>query len=279
MSVLALFFCVSATAQDKIYKKKGEVLKVKILEVGLDEVKYRMYADSTGPIYVIDKESIQKVELESGKVETYKTGLNDPELYADQRKHALKVGFLSPLSGYLPITYEKSLGLGKAAEFTLGIIGAGKNQVLYSSFLVNGNYEEIKRDQFGVHFAAGYKFNKLPTYFNRGVRMSHMMQGFYVRPTFNMGFYKDNALAVKNNTQVIDKRNVVFGALTIDIGQQWVFSDRFVLDLYVGFGYAFDNVDQQQWYDYAQDHFPIKLVGETDGLGLCSGLKVGWLIK
>ena len=60
--------------------------------------------------------------------------------------------------------------------------------------------------------------------------------------------------------------------LTIDIGQQWVFSNRFLLDLYVGIGYAFDNVNQDEWYDYGQDHFPIIFIGETDGLGAVLGV-------
>jgi hypothetical protein len=277
--ILPVLFAISATAQDKIYKKKGTVLKVKILEVGLDEVKYRIFDDPNGPIYVIDKEQILKVEMEDGKTETYQTALTDLNNYTDHRKHALKVGFLAPLNGYLPITYERNLGVGKAVEFTLGIIGAGKNEVLYTEQIVSGQFKEIKRDQLGFHVAAGYKFNKLPTFFNRGVRMSHIMQGFYVRPTVNLGYYTDNGYVYKNTTPTTEKRNVAFGALTIDIGQQWVFANRFLLDLYVGFGYAFDNVNQDDWYDFAQDHFPIKIVGESDGLGVCSGFKVGWLIK
>ena len=109
--------------------------------------------------------------------------------------------------------------------------------------------------------------------------MSHIMQGFYVRPTVNAGYYRDNAMMNKNGQTVAEKRNVAFGALTIDLGQQWIFANRFALDLYIGFGYAFDNVKQDYWYDFAQDHFPIKLIGETDGFGLCSGFKIGWLLK
>ena len=277
--VLPLLFVLTASAQDKLYKKKGEMLKVKILEVGLDEVKYRLFDDPNGPIYVIDKEQIQKVEFENGKTETYKVALTDPANYTDNRKHALKVGFLSPLNGYLPITYERNLGMGKAVEFTLGIIGAGKNEVIGTEQMSNGEYRDVKRDAAGVHIAAGYKLNKLPTYFNRGVRMSHIMQGFYVRPTVNLGYYSDNAIAYKPGGQETEKRNVTFGALTIDLGQQWVFANRFALDLYIGFGYAFDNVREESNYVFGENHFPIILAGESGGLGLCSGFKVGWLIK
>src|SRR6476661_8935292 len=136
--LFAAFHSTTSFAQDKLYKKKGEPIKVKILEVGLDEVKYRLYDDPNGPIYVVDKEQILKVEFENGKTESYKTGLTDPDLYTDQRKSAIKIGFLSPLSGYLPVTYERNLGMGRGVEFTLGIIGAGKNQVLYTEQIVTG---------------------------------------------------------------------------------------------------------------------------------------------
>lgn len=277
--ILLAFSGQSALAQDKLYKKKGEILKVHILEVGIDEIKYRLFDDPNGPVYVLDKERILKVEYENGKTETYSAALNDPESYTGQHTHAIKIGFLSPLSGYLPVTYEKNLGLGKAVELTVGFIGAGKSQSISGYDPQTGQYREYKRDPFGIHFAAGYKLNKLPTYFNRGVRMNHLMQGFYVRPTLNIGFYKDNAPTYKNGQQTIEKRNVSFGALTLDLGQQWVFQNRFLIDLYIGFGYAFDNVKQDEWYDFAQDHFPIKLIGESDGFGLCSGFKIGYLFK
>jgi hypothetical protein len=44
LCVLFLFLGLSvAIAQDKIYKKGGEVLEVKITEIGVDEIKYKLF--------------------------------------------------------------------------------------------------------------------------------------------------------------------------------------------------------------------------------------------
>lgn len=277
LSLLTLFIITAVKAQDKIYKKGGEVIKVKVLEIGVDEIKYKMFDNPDGPVYVMDKGRLIKVEFENGKTETYANTLQDPEEYADQHGKQIKVGFLSPLSGYLPITFEQNIAPGRSYELTLGIIGAGKNEVLRTNF--NGTLETIRRNQAGAYIGAGYKFYKLPTFFNRGVRRSHIMQGFYVRPQVNTGIYKENVTGYKNNQEVVEKRNVWFGALTLDFGQQWVFGDRFTVDVFLGFGYAFDNIKKdQEYFYYAEDHFPVKLLGDG-GFGLSSGLKVGYLFK
>jgi hypothetical protein len=69
-----LFVCISflnANAQDKIYKTNGEVIEVKVTEVGAKEIKYKVFANLNGPIYTIDKALIIKVVYEGGKSETY----------------------------------------------------------------------------------------------------------------------------------------------------------------------------------------------------------------
>ncbi len=46
----------SASAQDNIHRKGGEVIHGKVIEVGLDEIKYRLASEPDGPIYSISKE-------------------------------------------------------------------------------------------------------------------------------------------------------------------------------------------------------------------------------
>ena len=52
--VLTLFVLIStfANAQDVIIKKNGEDLKVKVIEIGLDEIKYKRI-DHSGLLYFI----------------------------------------------------------------------------------------------------------------------------------------------------------------------------------------------------------------------------------
>ena len=285
-TLLSFALCLFSTAlfaQDKIYKQKGPVINAKVIEIGVDEIKYKLSDDPDGPIYVVDKSTLKEIVFADGRVEKYQVSYKDPENYEGQLTKAIKFNFLSPLMGYMEFGFEKSLTPLKGYEIDFGIIGAGVNRVS-DSYYYNGSSLTYKRNAFGFFGAAGYKFKKLPTFFNRGMRMTHVMQGSYLKPTFTFGYYSDNALNMKDyNNPIIEKRNNVFGALTLNLGKQWVFGDKFLLDIFFGLGYAFDNrpknVDDYYYYeDYLYNHFVIQTTG-SGSLGITSGLKIGWLIK
>jgi hypothetical protein len=279
---IALIFVSSLFAQDKIYKKHGTIVNAKVIEIGVDDIKYKLTDSPDGPVYVVDKSSLQKIVYADGRVEKYQVSYKDPENYEGQLTKAIKLNFLSPLMGYSEFGFEKSLTPLKSYEIEFGIIGAGKNRVS-ESYYYNGSNPEYKRNAFGFFADAGYKFKKLPTFFNRGMRMTHIMQGSYIKPTFTFGYYNDNALNTKDyNNPVIEKRHTIFGALTINLGKQWIFGDKFLLDVFFGLGYTFDNrknSNEDYYDDYLYNHFVIQTTGGSGSLGLTSGVKVGWLIK
>jgi hypothetical protein len=285
----ALLICgATANAQDKLYRKNGEILKVKVLEVSSTEVKYRLFGKpDDSPIYVLERDRIKKIVYEDGREEkaTATLDLKDPEQYLDQKKNALKINFLGPLVGFTQISYERSTGVGKSFEVGLTIIGAGKNRQLSYDYYYNNTITEKNMDQFGFAIAGGYKFNKLPDFLFGKTRFTHLMQGAYVKPMLYIGNYKENVLFYKTNTQtyVIDRQNVTFGALQIELGKQWVFGDSFVLDWYGGFGYGVDNKnynnnsnneDNTTAYNYLNAR-----LGKSPGFSVNGGLKLGFLFK
>jgi hypothetical protein len=284
---LVFFVCLlllntGLKAQDKVYRKNGEVLKVKVLEVSSSEIKYKIFGDNDGPIYVLEKDRIKKIVYENGRVETPTVNLKDPEQYADQLKRAIKLNFLSPLFGYTQINYEQSTGVGKSYELTLAIIGAGKNQGLdYYDYSVVQNK---RRNQFGFAVGGGYKFSKLPDFLFGRTRFTHIMQGAYAKPIIYLGNYSENRVAYKGNNQyVVDRQNITFGALQLELGKQWVFGDKFLVDGYVGFGWGADNKksdgdiffdDDTEAYNYLNQR-----VGRSPGFSMNAGIKLGLLIK
>lgn len=275
------FFATPLFSQDKIYKLKGPVINAKVIEIGTDEIKYKLTDNPEGPIYVVDKSSLNKIEFANGKVENYKVSFKDPENYSGQLSKAIKINFLAPLLGYTQVSFEKSITPLKSYEVGLGIIGAGKNSQI-DNYYYNGQYIPYKRNAFGVFVDAGYKFNKLPNFFTKGTRMTHIMQGTYVKPSATIGYYKDNALSNKTSNLVLETRHNVFGAIILNFGHQWVFGDKFLVDLYYGFGYAFDNVEENSknyYTDYVYNHFVIQKSGPGANLGFSGGLKIGLLIK
>ena len=131
--ILALLFTCSSQllkAQDKIYRNNGKVVLAKVIEVGASEIKYKEYNNPDGPIYVLETDRVKKIVYENGKVETFEDNLKDMERYAGQKRQAIKMNFLSPLYGYFEAGYEKTTAFGRSYEFSLGIIGAGKSDII-----------------------------------------------------------------------------------------------------------------------------------------------------
>ena len=283
-NILLLLIIVGAShlsAQDKIYKLRGAVINAKVIEIGTDEIKYKLYDSPDGPVYVVDKSTLNRIEFADGRVEKYKLSYKDPQNFEGQLTKAVKINFLAPLLGYSQFSFEKSVSPLKIYELGLGIIGAGKNRQI-DDYYISGQYQPYKRNAFGGFIEAGYKFNKLPDFFSKGSRMTHIMQGSYVKPTATFGFYRDNAVNYKTGNPVLEKRNNVFGAIILNLGHQWVFGNKFLIDLYYGIGYAFDNVKSNYNDNYSDDiynHFVIQKTGPGANLGLSGGLKVGLLIK
>ena len=278
--IILAFFTNFLFAQDKIYKLKGPVINAKIIEIGTDEIKYKLTDSPDGPIYVVDKSTLNRIEFANGKVENYKVSFKDPENYSGQLSKAIKINFLAPLFGYTQVSFEQSITPLKSYELGLGIIGAGKNYQI-GNYNVNATYKPYNRNAFGLFADAGYKFNKLPNFFTKGTRMTHIMQGTYVKPSVTIGFYKDNSLNYKSGIAEIVSRNNVFGAIILNFGRQWVFGDKFLIDLYYGLGYAFDNVKESDGYysDYIYNHFVVQKAGSGANLGVSGGLKIGLLLK
>ena len=119
--------------------------------------------------------------------------------------------------------------------------------------------------------------------------MSHIMQGTYAKPILYVGHYSENLIEDKGNSNYeVGKQQVTFGALQIEIGKQWVFGDKVVMDFYYGLGYGVDNKkdsfqDTYTGYDYYENtsafNYANARVGKSPGLPASFGLKLGLLIN
>lgn len=280
-------FSLQAFAQDKLYKKNGDVVEAKVLEVNEAEIKYKIFTDQEGPTYTVDKDRLAKIIYQGGREETFKGSLRDIGLYEDQAKSAIKVNFIAPLLGFTQINYEHNLKPGRSYEISLGIIGLGKRQKMnnyrYDETTNSSSYDEVYRKAAGAFVGAGYKFIKLPNFIRNGDKYSHIMQGIYAKPEVIVGVYGQNkyqGYSQQPTTATQEKETVAMGALVINLGKQWVLGDAFLIDIYGGAGYAIDN----QNYDYNNEdnftgnHFGLMVGGDT-GLGFTGGFKIGLLLN
>jgi len=276
--IIALVFNINKSyAQDLIYKKNKEVLVVKIIELGTDEIKYKDFNNQSGITLVIDKTEVYKVKFETGK-EVMMADMNNPNQYASQKKSAIKVDFLAPMFGQFTFGYERSLKPGSSIEFQLGLIGLGINN--YTSISPGASCS-------GAFVRAGYKFIRTPDFYLKGMRYSHILKGSYIRPEITFGQCTENYRLFNYNTGNFDNlsHQVSIGAIMINFGKQWVMNDFFLVDYFFGLGYGFSSAsrDLNNTYFDGNPYFGNShaFLGPYGGSPLSwnAGLKIGILLK
>lgn len=253
--LLAGFFCAfSAGAQDIIHKKNGQIVEAKVVELGTAEVKYRLFNQADGPIYVVEKESLLKIIFQDGHTEFYgQARIDATELFAGQKKSNLKISFLGPLLGYTNLTFERNIKPGRSWEVKAVIVGLGKRQPdRPRGFLASG----------------AYKFYKKPTFYTTDMRRSHLLQGAYIKPEIYFGPTSYDLEDIFGQTGDTREHSFAVGLL-LNLGKQWIFDDAFVLDLSGGIGYG-SGTSTRAIYS-----------GSEDGFGLAGTLtlNVGWMIR
>lgn len=265
-----LLFCVSAFSQDIILKTNDEMIKCKIKEVGLDEVKYMLPEYSQDVLFSIDKDKISKIIFENGEEMTFQKEMTNPANYADNNKNAIKVEFMAPLVGNTSFSWEHSMKAGRSLEATLGIVGLG--------------IDNSDENPGGVFMKFGYKFIKSPDFYLRGLRYAHLLKGSYVKPEIMLGLvghdeyeWHDNydPYGYWSSYETHNRESIFGGAVQVVFGKQWIFDNVFAIDTYAGIGYGFTSTSgHEEYYHYGfmvpDNEFPV---------AFSAGLRLGILIK
>lgn len=230
LSIFVLLCTVlSSYSQDRIYKSRSKnPIECKVIELGVDEIKYKLpdYADPD-LVYVVDRNSIRMVVMESGQIINIEKPMVDPSYYFGQNQNMIKINFISPLYGTLALNYERSVKPGQSFEVGASWIGCG---IMHPD---NGR---------GFSVNGGYKLYFSPSYYLKGIRYAHLLKGGYFKPeieytyaSYEDGYYYDNDYHSEQQRVV----SQYITAMAI-IGKQWVWADRFSLDIYYGLGYGFN---------------------------------------
>ena len=250
-------------AQDRIIQVTNDTIRCKVKEIGDDEVKYIQNELAGDVIFGIDKNKVSKIIFGDNKELIIKNSMFDASQYDNQRKNALKIGFLSPLVGATCFSYERSLRPGRSLEGTVGIIGLG----------VTG-----PRNAEGVYFKFGYKLIKTPDYYQKGTRFAHILNGAYLRPEISFSNYTVESSMLTSiiggsltNDKGTRESNTMF-AFMINIGKQWVIENRFLIDWYGGLGYGFGHT-----YENEGSHFAFVGGVPSFPLAATTGVRIGFL--
>ena len=246
------------------------MIKCKIKEVGLDEVKYMLPEYSQDVMFSIDKDKISKIIFENGEEMTFQKEMTNPANYADNNKNAIKVEFMAPLVGNTSFSWEHSMKAGRSIEATLGIVGLG--------------IDNSDENPGGVFMKFGYKFIKSPDFYLRGLRYAHLLKGSYVKPEIMLGLvahdeneWHDNydPYGGWNSYETNNRESIFGGAAQMVFGKQWIVDNIFAIDTYAGIGYGFTSTSgNDEYYHYGfmvpDNDFPI---------AFSAGLRLGILFK
>lgn len=284
--LVSLAWNFSVNAQDKIYRNNGKVINSKIIEIGLDEIKYKDFDNPDGPTQSIDIDRISKIKFENGRVQIIQQenqSKYDKEMYVGQRENIIKFNFFKPIWGYTELSYEKNTHVGQSYEAAIGIIGLGKSRAVGYDMITN---KTVYAEQRGVYASFGYRFSYMPSFISKRQRMAHLMNGYYVKPNLYLGYYSTNIerYDLQTGMSEIYRKKVTYGSLQIELGRQWIFNDRFALDAYLGVGYCIDNYyskkdDTQNDYFDAALNYSVLRVTSSPGVALSFGLKAGYLFN
>ena len=158
---------------------------------------------------------------------------------AGTRKNALKITFLSLVTGSVKLTYEMVTFPQQSAELTLGVIGIG-----FDSFQVNPK---------GGLLRAAYKFNLWQP-------SQSALSGFYVKPEYAWSFFEYDS---KDAGRKHSSMHTIMGCF----GYQHEIN-RLVLDVFAGAGAG--------WGDKVEFQYHHGFMERFGWLTLTFGLKVGF---
>ena len=246
-------------AQDEIHKKNNEVIICTIREISSQEIKYSLPEYQETVVFSIDRDIVNKVIFSTGQEMEIVNEMNNPENYVDNRTRAIKIDFISPLTGNITISYEQSIKPGRSWEASVGLIGLGLDP--------NNN------NPLGLFAQFGFKFIKSPDFYFSRMRYAHLLKGGYVKPEVSLGAYSIDRDTYYYNQ---NRETVISGAIMVNFGKQWIFDNVMLFDMYVGVGYGFstgtysDDLDYNFGYATGPPQFPV---------ALSAGINLGYLLK
>jgi len=288
--LLFCFWSSSSIAQeklDKIYFKNQTVTYGKVLEIGIDEISYQDEFDGQNEINkaVVHKTEIAKIykiEFGNGKVKKYKSDKieNDPSFYDWQKKNALKFNIVTVINRHLDFYFERSIKPNRSYELGVGIAGIGaKADESYSEIDENGNQEINFLDaNYGLSLRAGYKLKTGPDYYYNRMREGHLLKGAYFKPEIVLSYFNLNTESTHYqrgypSDPVTMKTDVFSAAFILNFGHQWVFSNQFGIDVFLGFGYGLSNHP-----DKTMSHYAFMMPFDTS-LAFSGGMSFCYLLK
>jgi hypothetical protein len=291
-----LFFIGQSWAQEKVFlKNQKEPINCQVIEINSSEIKYKP-DDAEQLVIGVSKLEVDKIVFKSGRVQYFTDPLEDFNFYKNQKRWNLKVGILSPASGYTDFYLEKSVKPGRSVEYQATIIGLGVNPVIQNQYN-NSTNQEYHFDQKGGSIGVGLKVLRMPDFELANRKLMHILQGGYLKPAISLGYYQRSIVFTDpiNYVTQSQTKGIVTSLISMSVGKQWILDNTFSIDLYATIGLGIDNYRRQQAKTYRDvtgfaienynDVIPYRNFGYTRfgrgdaGVAIGAGVKIGYLFN
>ncbi len=273
-------------SQDIIIKKDNEELKVKIIEVGTTEIKYKFFDAPDGPTLVIEKKEVKTIKIRSqnGKIISMDENKPDPMSISNgailDKTSSLKFNFFSPLNRQLAFSYEWMIHPGFNWETGLGIVGPG----------VSVFDQIIDLHPKGAYLRTGCKFllGSSSDIEIEGAKYAHPLKGryfkieaiLYAESTDYTG-YNNTVITSTGSTVVPVHDNFTGATLEILYGRQWIFGNSVTVGWYIGCGYAYESkTSSYSTADFDDlSRYAFRYGGSSFPVAGTIGFNVGYIFK
>ncbi len=79
ISLSFVAFINTISAQDLIIKKDGSEIETKVIEVGIDIIKYKKFDNQDGPVYSLEKEDVFMIRYGNGSKDVFNNEHKEPK--------------------------------------------------------------------------------------------------------------------------------------------------------------------------------------------------------
>ncbi|MEG2065039.1 MAG: hypothetical protein RRY23_07860 [Alistipes sp.] len=162
-------FVGTAAAQDIIIKHNGEEVQSKVVEIGDTQIKYRKFANPTGPIYSIASSEVFVVKFENGAKEVITAAESAPQEVSSTESTTQNLGTTTPTdnSKYAQVAtaqkiakkplHDKKFYMGVKAQGGFAFMSAGGLGGAMVGATVFGEWYPSLYKSVGLGLGIGYE--------------------------------------------------------------------------------------------------------------------------
>jgi len=266
---------------DLIFTNDLDSFYCKIETIGTNKITYHRYEYAGNVLFEIKKSKVKKIVFANGKtlilkddatkpvaIKPHKEGEFPGKYSKFDKKDALKMDMVSLFMGMISFSYEHSLKRGMSVE-----IGAG--YIFAPPFVdITMDHQQYK----GFSFRGGFKFITSSDEYLKKTAHPHILKGLYVMPELMFSSY--------NYTNNYNGYNQIYSinsiAFTVNIGNQFVFNNNFLINWFVGVGLgeSFEGYDDGFYYTHVGGYVPTPMFYDSFEIpfAFTAGFKMGFLL-